>query len=152
MHIRVVKVVWALLLALAPRVAAADQAHDIVVEIPGERSSANLALLGGLTGGALLFGGLAVYFHLDSQSISSELSASMPTGKPWSPALQKKDQQASDDRTRAAVLYSIGGAMLIGAVVTYIATEPDSETQVIHPHTAVQPTQGGALVSHWWSF
>jgi len=147
-----VKAVWVLLIALSSRVAAAEHPHDIVVEIPGERSTTNLAVLGGLTGGALVFGALAVYFHLDSRSLSNELSASMPTGKPWSPSLQNKDQQASDDRTRAAVLYSIGGALLVGAVVTYIATEPDSETQVIHPHTAVQPTQGGALVSHWWTF
>lgn len=141
-----------LLIALAPRLAFADQPHDIVVEIPGERSTENLAILGGITGGAVLFGALGLYFHLDSRSISDELSASKPTGKPWTAALQNKANQASDDRTRAAVLYSIGGALLVGAVVAYIVTEPASETQVIRPHTAVQPTQGGALVSHWWSF
>ncbi len=152
MHIRTVKLGWLVLLALAPRVAAADEPHDITVEIPGERSTANIATLAGITGGAALFGAIGLYFHLDSRSISSDLSASMPTGKPWTDADRKKEAQASDDRTRAAIFYGIGGALLVGAVVTYIATEPGSEIQVIRPHTSVQPTPGGALVTRWWSF
>ena len=139
-------------LAAVPRGAAAGDPHDIVVEIPGERSTTNIIVLGGVTGAAAIAGIIGVYFHLDSRTISNDLSSSKATGKAWTPDDVKKESQASDDRTRAAVAYSIGGALLVGAAVAFIVTEPTSEHRIITPHTAVQPTQGGALVSHWWSF
>jgi hypothetical protein len=141
-----------LCLAAQPRVAGAGGPHDIVVEIPGERSTTNIAVLGGVTGAAVIAGIVGLYFHLDSRSITNDLSSSKATGKAWTPDDQKKEAQASDDRTRAAVGYSIGGALLVGAAVAFIVTAPDSEHRVITTHTALQPTQGGAYVSHWWSF
>ena len=36
---------------------------------------------------------------------------------------------------RAGVLYGVGGALLIATAITYIVTEPEAETTVIHPHS-----------------
>lgn len=142
----------AIWLVAVPRSVAAGTPHEIVVEIPGERSTTNIAVLGGMTGAAAIAGVIGVYFHLDSRSITNDLSSSTTTGKAWTPDDAKKEGQASDDRTRAVVAYSIGGALLVGATVAFILTAPASERRVITPHTALQPTQGGAVISHWWSF
>jgi hypothetical protein len=141
-----------LVLACVPRLVRADHVRDIVVEVPGERSTTNLAVLGGVAGAGLVAGAVGVYFHLDSRSQSDAISAPAATGKPWTSADQAKLDRASSDRTAAAVAYGIGGGLLLGAVIAWIATEPESERTIIHPHTAVAPTPGGAMIAHWWRF
>lgn len=126
----------------------------IVITTPGERSPSNIATAAGLAGVGLLAGGLGVYFHLDGKDASDEVSAGVYTGKAWTDKQVDLVHKAEDDRTRAIVAYSIGGAALIGAIVYYIVTDPPSETTVIQPHAqpAVMPTQGGALLGGTWSF
>ncbi len=142
----------ALLLAL-PRLAIADR--DIVIETPGERSTTNKAVLGGLLGASLLIGGLGVYWHLDSRSAATDVSSSKFTGKAWSSEDIALADQADRSRTRATVAYGIGGALLIGAAIAFIVTDPPSETVVITPSRGtptVAPTQGGAVLGGMWSF
>ena len=130
----------------------APTGHDFVVETPEERSTTNIAVIAGIAGAGALVGGLGVYFHLDSRSESNKVSAGVPTSRPWLPADQAAVDQASSDRTKAVIFYSLGGALIIGAVVALIVTDPGTTRTVIHPHTAIAPTPGGAIAMHEWSF
>ncbi len=130
-------------------------AKDIVIETPGERTSQQKALVGGLAGAGVLLGALGVYFHLDSRDASDEVTADGFTGRSWTPDKQDAVDRAERSRTLAAVGYGVGGALLIGAVISLIVTEPKSEITVIRPRAAVptvSPTQGGAVFGGTWSF
>ena len=146
----------ALLLATVPMPVRADgRGKDIVIEVPGERTLTTRLVIGGLAGAGVVAGALGLYFHLDSRSAANAESADAMTGRAWTQEDVDQVDRASSSRTKAAVGYSIGGALLIGAVVALIATDPGSETAVIHPHTGVAtivPTAGGAVVGGVWSF
>jgi len=137
----------------------AQQAHaekDIVIEIPGERPLDNKILIGGLVGAGFLSGVIGAYFHLDSRSASSDVSSDRFTGHAWTSEEQDLVDRADRSKTRAIIGYSVGGALLVGAAIVWIATEPKSETAVIHPHgrgtPTAQPTEGGAILGGMWSF
>jgi hypothetical protein len=138
---------------LAPR---AHAEKDIVIEIPGERPVENKILIGSLVGAGLIAGAVGAYFHFDSRSASSDVSASKYTGHAWTSDDQDLVDRADRSRSHAIILYGVGGALLIGAAVVWIATEPKSETAVIHPHgrgtPTVQPAEGGAVLGGMWSF
>ena len=141
------------LASVGPRAFA--QSRDIVVETPGERTTQNKLLIGGIAAAGVLAGAAGLYYHLDSRSSSNDVSADAETGRPWTQSLQDKVDRAADDRTRAAVFYGVGGALVVTAIVVLIVTEPATETAVIHPHTALPtlaPTPGGAVVGGAWSF
>jgi hypothetical protein len=125
--------------------------REIRIETPGERSRDNKLMLGGLAGAAALAGGIGLYFHLDSRDAVDQVSANIPTGKPWTPARADLVERAESSRTNAIVAYSIGGAILTGAIVAFIVTEPASETSVIRT-TSIVPARGGAVVTTGWSF
>lgn len=155
-----------LLLVAATRVARADEpadpndtlvykaptGHDIVVVTDNDRSTSNIALVSGMAGAGALLGGVGLYFHLDSRSESSKVSATVPTSRPWLPSDQAAVDQAASDRTKAVIFYSLGGALVVAAAVMLIVTDPGSTTTVIHPHTALVPVPGGAIAMHAWSF
>lgn len=146
-------VIVALAVTSTVRVAAAER--EIVIDTPGERTRENKLLLAGLAGAGVLAGGLGLYWHLDSRSASREVSAKELTGKAWTSDRQALVEQADRSRTRAAIAYGIGGALVVSAVVALIVTEPPSERTVIHPRSAtptVAPIQGGAVVGGAWSF
>ena len=143
-----------LLAAVAPRIARADK--DVVIEIPGERTTEQKVLVGGLAGAGFLVGALGAYFHNDSRQASNDVGSDTFTGHAWTAEDQALVDQADRSRTRAIVGYSVGGALLIGAIVAYIVTDPPSETAVIHPHgrgsAMLAPTEGGAMAFGTWSF
>jgi len=146
-------VVSAALLLAIPRLAAADR--DIVIETPGERSTSTKAALGGIFAASLLFGGIGVYWHLDSRSASRDVSASKFTGKAWTADDIALADQADRSKTRATIAYGIGGAVLIGAAIAFIVTDPPSETVRITPTRGtptVAPIPGGAVLGGMWSF
>jgi len=128
--------------------------HPIVITTPGDRSTDNIEFVVGLTGVGLVLTGLGVFYNFDSRSASNAVNAVMPTGQPWTTG----DQIDYDDAHRyahdAAIFYSLGGAVLIGALVTWIATAPDDHTVVIRPHAAptIAPTPGGAVLGGSWRF
>ena len=144
--------VVASVLAGGARPAVAER--EIVIETSGERSRENKLMLAGLVTAAGLAGGLGLYWHLDSRSASSEVSASLFTGEAWTADDAATLARGERSGTRALVAYGVGGALLIGAVAALILTEPPSETTVLRPGAAptVVPTQGGAMVGGWWSF
>jgi len=123
---------------------------DIVVTSTGERSAKNIAILASVAGAAALIGGLGVYYNLDSKSASDEVSAHRPLSVPWTTDRQATYDRAHDSAVKAEIFYGVGGALLIGAVVGLIVTQPKTETTVIHPHVAVGP--GGAVLGGSWSF
>jgi hypothetical protein len=163
---------WALVVLAIPRLALADvpddgtrpndgppgetaqqvpiRHKDIVVTTPGERSTRNIAILASIAGAAAVFGGVGVYFNVQSKSAADDVSATRPTSLSWTAGRQATYDRAHDDAVKAGVFYGIGGALLVGAVVGLIVTVPRDETTVIHPHVTVQP--GGATLGGTWSF
>jgi hypothetical protein len=123
---------------------------DIVVTTPGERSTKNIVVLASIAGAGVLVGGLGVYFNLDSKSAADEVSAHGAATLPWTPQRQATYDRAHDSGVKAEVFYGVGGALLIGAFVGLIATQPKSETTVIRPHVEAGP--GGAMLGGSWSW
>jgi hypothetical protein len=123
---------------------------DIVVTSTPDRSAKNVAILASIAGAAVVFGGLGVYENLDSKSAADDISAHRPMSVPWTPDRQATYDRAHDSAVKAEVFYGVGGALLIGAVVGLIITQPKSETTVIHPHVAVGAN--GAVLGESWSF
>lgn len=140
------------MVACSAQVAAAK---DIVIETPGERTPQQKVLVGGLAGAGVLLGALGVYFHLDSRDASDAVTADGFTGQAWTADKQDAVDRGDRSRTMAAVGYCVGGALLIGAVISLIVTEPETEVTVIRPRAAaptVSPTDGGAVFGGTWSF
>jgi len=123
---------------------------DIVVTTTPDRSPKNVAILASIAGAAAVLGGIGVYYNLDSKSAADDVSAHQPMSLPWTPQRQATYDQAHDSAVKAEIFYGVGGALLIGAVVGLIVTQPKAETTVIHPHVEVAP--GGAVLGGSWRF
>ncbi len=140
-------------LTTASRVASAN---EIVIETPGERSGQDKVIVGSLAGAGAIVAGIGLWFHLDSRSASSEISAHKYTGRAWTADEAAAADRADSSRRGAMVGYTVGGALLVGAIVALIVTDPGSETTVIKPRRAAAPvfapTHGGALLGGTWSF
>ena len=130
----------------------ASDGKDIVIVTPEDRSTTNIVTIASIAGAGLLVGAVGVYFNLDGKSESDKISAGVPTTRPWLPSDQAAADQASSDRTKTIVFYSLGGALIAGAAVMLILTDPGSTKTVIHPHTAISPLPGGAIAMHEWTF
>jgi len=128
--------------------------RDITIEVPGERSRNNKLVIGGVAAAGAIVSVLGVYWHLDSRDASNEVSADAFTGKAWGDDEIALVDRAERSKTRATVAYSIGGALLIGAVAAWIFTAPKSETAIIRTGVIVTPPDhgGGGVVSKMWSF
>jgi len=127
--------------------------REIRIDVPGERTLNNKLVVGGVFAAGLVASTLGVYWHLDSRDASNAVSADEFTGEAWTDEKIALVDRADRSKTRAIVAYSIGGALLIGAVAAYIFTEPNSETAVIHTGVVVAPTpDGGGMVTKLWSF
>lgn len=140
--------------SFAPRLTRANS-RDIVIEIPGERSSKNLALLAGIGTAALATGVFGLYYNLDGKKAADKVNAGDFTGRVWTPEAQANYDRAERDRTRAIVLYSAAGALAVATAVVLIVTEPASTTTTIHPHVAsaiVPMPGGGAFATRAWRF
>lgn len=142
----------ALVLLTTSRFAAADR--DIVIETPKERSTSTKILLGAVAGAGVLASGLGAYWHLDSRSAAEDVSAGKFTGEAWTSEDIARAEQADRSKARATIAYGIGGALLIGAAIAFIVTDPGHETTVITPNRTptVAPTPGGAVFGGMWSF
>ena len=128
--------------------------REIKIEVPGERSRENKMIVGGIAAAGVIASALGVYWHLDSRDASKQVSADYFTGKAWNDDRVDLVDRAERSKTRATIMYSIGGALIIGAIAAWIYTEPKSETQIIRTGgVALTPTEdGGGLVSRMWSF
>ena len=130
----------------------APRGKDYVIVSYPERSKKNVTVLVGMAAGGVVLGGLGVYFHLDSRDASDEVGAQKFTGATWTAERQNTYERAHSSAVAAGVLYGVGGGLLLATAIAFIATEPKAENIVIHPHTAVVPTRGGAFVGTGWSF
>jgi hypothetical protein len=136
----------------------APTGRDFVITAEGERTSKQIAIIASLAGTALAIGGVGLYYNLDSRSAAEAVSAKTFTHVVWSAADQATYDRANSSGAKAAVFYSLGGAVLIGAVVAFIVTDPKTETTVIHPHgtgkpsPTIAPTSGGAVLGGTWEF
>jgi hypothetical protein len=126
--------------------------REIVVDIPGERSTNNKLALGAIAVGGLLAGSLGLYWHLDSRSAANDVTATMPTGNAWTAHDQSLLDRADSSRTRATVAYTVGGLFITAAIVGLIVTEPKTERSVIHPNATVSVSGDGAMVGGAWRF
>ncbi|MFT3696968.1 MAG: hypothetical protein QM831_27750 [Kofleriaceae bacterium] len=124
--------------------------QDIVIKTDRPRDAKNIALVAGLAGVGVIFGGVGLYYHLDSRTNSNAVSPDRPTNEPWTPADQAKYDDAHSSAIKAGVFYGLGGAAIISSVVLLIVTDPGQNETAIHPH--VTPTPGGAMFGGTWSF
>jgi hypothetical protein len=128
--------------------------REIQVEIPGERSQNNKILVASIGAAGLIASALGVYWHLDSRDASKEVNAHYFTGEAWTDEKVGLVDRAERSKTRATIAYSFGGALIVGAIATWILTSPESETTVIRTGgVSVTPTHdGGGMVTRMWSF
>lgn len=130
---------------------------DIVVTTPGERSPKNITAIVSVTALALVAGLVGLHQHLDGKQAADEVSAQVFTGEVWTREDDILAARADKARNRAIVAYSIGGGLLLGAIIAFIATAPDDVITVIHPRSAarlpsITPIEGGAIASTRWSW
>lgn len=147
--------VIALAATVDPGSARADGIKPITIIAPGERSTHDKLVLGGIAGAGLVAGAFGLYFHRDSRAAGEDVGTNVFTGDAWTQEHQDLVDRANRSRTAAIALYGIGSACLIGAVVYWIVTDPPDETIVIQPRTAqptIAPTPGGAVLGGMWSF
>ncbi len=151
-----------LAVSVAPGRAAAQQDYfteqttkPLTYRVDGQRSPKNKLVLSGMAAGTLLFGGLGLYFHLESRDAANDVTAfaGEPTNLIYTPGLDQRRIDADTNKTRATVLYGLGGAALITTIVTYIVTSPPDElreyessgdSRVATPY--VVPVEGGAMM------
>lgn len=130
-------------------------AKPVVIKEPNERTWGNIATCAGIAAVGFALGGVGLYYNLDSRNAANTVSSPGATGLAWSAALQADVDRAHDSGVKAGVFYGIGGAAVIAAVVTLIATDPGSHTTTIYPHDGtalIAPAPGGAVVGGAWSF
>jgi hypothetical protein len=130
----------------------APRGKDVVIVSYPERSKRNIYVLSGMAVGGAVAGMLGVYFHMDARSANDDVAANTFTGTAWTPERQDTYDRAHSSGVTAGVLYGVGGSLLLATAIAYIVTEPTAENIVIHPHTAIAPTSGGAIVGTGWSF
>ena len=127
--------------------------REIVVDIPGLRSTQTKVMLYGLAAATTIVGSIGLYFHLGSRSAADDVSRSLFDGETWTQNRQARFDDGERDKSRATVAYTIGGLLLTGTIVALIVTEPKSERSIIRPrHAGIAPTQGGAVAGAGWSF
>jgi hypothetical protein len=137
---------------------AAPAGKDITIKSYPDRSPTNIWSLSIAAGLGVVVSGVGAYYHLDSRDQSDKINAHRFTGESWTPERAAIYDEAHSSAVKAGVFYGIGGALVLGAAIAYIVTEPKMETTVIHPHVdskptaLLAPTRGGALVGGAWSF
>ena len=130
-------------------------------EVDRPRKKSDKILMASLFGGSVLFGGVGLLFHLDSQRKSSDVSAKAGrhTGRLYTDELDDTRRAALRSRTFTIIGYSVSGALLVSTFVVYLITDPGTETITVgHQQSSpaarvmVEPLPGGALVGGQWTF
>ena len=127
----------------------------VVFRIDRERTANDWYVIGGLGGGALLFGVVGVLFHRDASNAANDVSADEFTGRTWTPALQSRHDRSVRSGGIATVSYAVGGGLALATVIAFFLTDPGTEIvtkQDDAPKPYVVPTPGGMMVGQEWSF
>jgi hypothetical protein len=135
---------------------------SLTFTVDRERNPRQRILIASLFGGAVLFGGVGLLFHIDSKNKSDEVSTSAGrhTGRIYTEELDDIRHDAIRSRNLTIASYAIGGGFLVGTFIAYLLTDPGQETirvgtQPVRAPGArllVEPTDGGALVGGAWRF
>jgi hypothetical protein len=134
---------------------AAQDPGAITLRVTNARTTRSKVITAALVGAGLAVTAVGVYYHLDSRSAASEVSADHLTGQAWTHALADAQDRADRSGTRAIVSYVVGGALVTSAVVYLWATRPDSREVTIAPRRAapvIAPTSSGLVVGGSWTF
>jgi hypothetical protein len=156
-------VVLALALVASPARAETDPSAgdvpdgDVQFQLERSRTKKQRVVILSLLGGAAVFGGVGLLFHLDSRSASDEVSAvGAHTGRVYDAALDDTRNRALRSRNLAIAGYAVGGAALVGALVAVIITEPGTEVFTVGTEAAtpvsLAPRPGGFVVEKAWRF
>jgi hypothetical protein len=129
--------------------------ETITVRAQRSRTRAQRLVIGSLLGGAGLFAGAAIYFHLDSRRIASDLSADTPQNQRWSDELDAKYDRGQLVGKLSITSYVVSAGLIAGAIVAIITTDPGTELveiqgKPVKPTAQVVP--GGATVGATWSW
>lgn len=130
----------------------AHKPREIVIVVPGERSTNNKLVLGAVLGVGVIAGAVGVYYHLDSRTASNDVEAVQFEGEAWTQEEVDLVERAERARGRAAIGYAVGGAFVIGAIVAFIVTEPKAERAVIRTGASASLVPGGAMAFRTWRF
>jgi len=134
----------------------------LTYRMEGERTRNQKIVLVSLGGAMLLTIGLAVYFHLESDEASDEVTrlSGSHSGLIYTPEVDDRRQDAIDNRNLATGMYVVSGALLASVVVAFIWTSPDDE---IHEYGSssdsrvsttpyLAPIEGGLMVGKAWIY
>lgn len=120
--------------------------NQLVFRGAGKRSARQRLVIGALFGGAAVAGGVGALFHLRSAAAADAVSSDIPTGEAWTPAHQADYDRAGSARVGAIVGYSVGGALLVAALIALGVTTPADTINEVHiARPTVAPTAGGAV-------
>jgi hypothetical protein len=159
-------IAWPLVLVIVMAGAGAARAQDyfrapdpLVFKVDRERSIQDRIVIGSLFGGAVLFGGIGVLFHLDSKRKSDAVStdSGRHSGKIYSPEIDDTRSAAYRSRNLTIASYALSGGSLIATLVAFVLTDPGHETiqlgeQHVTPRVHLTPTGDGAVIGTGWSF
>ena len=141
-------------------------AEPMTFDVDRPRSRENMILIGSLLGGAVVFGGVGLLFHLHSRNQADEVSADTGdhTGLVYTEAVDATRRDAERSGKLAIGGYAVGGGFLIATLVVYIVTDPGTETIQVgdeteqppaptgRPQVLVEPTPGGGVVGAAWTW
>jgi hypothetical protein len=143
--------------------------EKMTFRIDKERTSGEWIFIASLGGGAVAASGVGLLFTLDSRRKSNRISAiGRHTGQVYTSEVESTRRAALRSRTVAIVGFSVGGALLAGATVAFIATDPGSEVIDLEEYQrrfdqgqgqgqgafvpVVDPQPGGAVLGASWAF
>jgi hypothetical protein len=148
-------------------------AEPMTFEVDRPRTRQAKVLIASLFGGAVVFAGAGLLFHLHARGQADEVATRTDhhTGKIYTDELDATRRDAVRSGRLAAAGYAIGGGFLIGTFVAYLLTDPGTETIRVGDEEApappppsgapqatggaridIAPAPGGGLVGATWSF
>ena len=158
------------LAAAAPEPASAQEyfgaaAAPMTFEVDKPRTKEARILIASLFGGAVVFAGGGLLFHLHSRNQADEVSTRTDrhTGKVYTEELDATRRDAVRSGRFAVAGYAIGSGFLVASFVAYLVTDPGTETIRVGepeqapppsapPRVLVAPIEGGGLVGAAWTF
>lgn len=134
----------------------------LTYRMEGERSKKQRIIILSLAGATLLTTGLAVYFHLESDEASGDVTrlSGDPSNLIYTQEVDDRRQEAIDNRNFATGMYVVSGALLLSTVVAFIVTSPDDELHEygtsgdsrVSTAPYVAPIEGGLMVGKVWAY